>query len=165
MPFNKLKKYSETLDVDYMRELDREISLKGVFERDFISSGNSYRGRNIIPTPQDGKTAMEVLFLHLTRKTESPDTRNRIYDRDRAIRIHWIKHHFCNCDAADYIEVFSVRDRDGIRTYIFNEGESYVIILEPRGDSTYFLITAYYLQGANTKKIQNKKRRKLNEIH
>lgn len=160
-----MKAYSQTLEVDFMRVGDREVSLRGIFERDFIASSNSYRGKMIIPTPKDGIPTMDVLFLHLTRKTESPDASKRIYDRDRAIRIHWIKHHICKCDDVDYIDVFSVRDKNAIRTYIFNETQSYVVILEPRGAETYYLLTAYYLQGANTKKILQKRKRKLDIVH
>lgn len=53
----------------------------------------------------------------------------------------------------------------GIRTYIFNESESYVIILEPKHEDKYYLITAYYLRASNVQKIKNKRKRKLDKIY
>jgi len=163
MPFNKIKVYNQLLEVDYMREAQRTDSLMGVFERDFIQSTNTFLGKEVTPTPKEGQTTMEVLFAHLTTTTEDEAIRNRIYDRERSVRIHWIRHHFDN--EIDGVDVFSVRDPSGIRTYIHNVGESYVIILEPRSPDLYYLLTAYYIRGGNKNKIEKKKKRKLAEIY
>lgn len=164
MPFNLLKTYNYLLDLDFYTQPKRKESLQRIFDRDFINSKNELNGKLIIPTPKDGITTMDVLLNHLTTKTENKDIASRIYDPDRSKRIHWIKHHFRNPNEP-YIDIFSVKDKSGIRTYIFNESESYVIILEPKNKDTYFLITAYYIKGGDSKKIKSKKNRQLDRVY
>ncbi len=61
--------------------------------------------------------------------------------------------------------IFSVEDPDGIRTYIFDESEKYVIILAPYRDGTsYYLLTAYFLEGRNAEKIKKKHKRRLPDL-
>jgi hypothetical protein len=162
MPFNQLKRYNSLLDVDSLSGDQRNDSLKKIFKRDFLDSENYYNNKLVTPTPKEGQVTMDVLFDHLTTKTEKKDTNSRFYDRERSIRLHWIKHHFCN---ADNIDVFSVKDKNSIRTYLHDINENYVIIIEPKKDDLYYLITAYYIEGGNRKKIENKKRRKLSSIY
>ncbi|KAA6342918.1 hypothetical protein EZS27_009378 [termite gut metagenome] len=166
MPLNILKKYNELLDIDSLNESARKKSLIGILTRDFINTCVYFRGKSIEPTPKDGKTTMDVLFSHLITKTEeSNKEKHREYDRDRAVRLHWINHHI-NEKSPNNISVFSVQDAKEIRTYIFDEQESYVIILEPkRNQNSYYLITAYYLRGKNIEKIKSKKKRKLSQIY
>lgn len=163
MPLNLLKKYNSLLELDSLNPQDRQKSLENIFNRDFIQSSISFRNKIVEPTPQDNKDQLEILFHHLTTKTENQE-KHREYDRDRSMRIHWIKHHLTECNP-NVLDVFSVNDRAGIRTYIFDETEEYVIILEPKKENRYYLITAYYLQGGNTIKIKRKAQRRLPEIY
>ena len=164
MPLNQIKKYNSLLELDFLTEESRESSLRKIFDRDFIKFQNTFKDKNIIPTPKDGESTMDTLFNHLTRsKDNSSKNNSRIYDAHRSKRIHWIKHHFDH-QITD-VAIFSVIDNKGIRTYLFNKKESYVIILEPKKDDYYFLITAYYLEGGNTRKIENKMKRKLPIIY
>lgn len=49
--------------------------------------------------------------------------------------------------------VFSVKEPEGIRTYIYDKDEKYVIILEPlRNGTQYYLLTTYYLTGKDAHK-------------
>lgn len=88
----------------------------------------------------------------------------------RSIRLHWIKHHLCECSPGA-IEVFSFEDRvagrDRIRTYVYNPANEYVIILEPQRSKTdYYILTAYYLNEAGgLKQIKSKLKNKLPELH
>jgi len=62
---------------------------------------------------------------------------------------------------------FSVKEPEGVRTYIYDTDEKYVIILEPlRNINQYYLLTAYHLMGKDAKrdKILNKYKRKLDEV-
>ena len=163
MPLNKLKKHNQTLDIDDLSEGQRNASLVGIFKRDFIDNTNHYNNKWIAPTPKDGQTTMEVLFAHLTTKTEN-NASGRHYDRDRSIRLHWIRHHFMNANN-DNLDIFSVKDKGAIRTYFHDHRENYVIIIEPVNADLYYLITAYYINGGNRKKIENKKKRRLPDIH
>jgi hypothetical protein len=169
VPFNRTKRYPDLLELDHLDEQGRRASLKGVFKRDFEDVRNSFRYKMIRPIPSE-KDSMELLFKHLTtRKDYIDNDHTRVYDRDRAIRLHWVRPHLLkNID--DDLEVFSVeekvRGRYDIRTYIYNRAEQYVVILEPfRNTDDYYLITAYYLESRNTRKIERKLGRKLPDVH
>ena len=88
----------------------------------------------------------------------------RIYDRNRAVRLHWIKYHLEERQP-EHLQVFSVKDKVAIRTYLYDVQESYVIVLEPRGDNRYYLLTAYYLLGRNRYKIEHKLKRRLAKVY
>lgn len=63
---------------------------------------------------------------------------------------------------------FSVREPAGVRTYIYDKNEKYVVILEPlRRVDEYYLLTAYHLTGKDAKrnKILKKYKRKLDELY
>ena len=60
--------------------------------------------------------------------------------------------------------IFSAEDPEGIRTYIYDQDERYVIVMEPQmktGD--YFLLSEYYVEGKDIKrdKIRKKWNRRL----
>ena len=107
---------------------------------------------------------MQILFKHLTTEIVDEKTRRREYEPARCKRLHWIKFHIDE-SRKDNMKIFSVIDPEGIRTYILDEDQNYVIILEPyRNSKEYYLITAYYLFDRNIKKIQKKYKRRLNDI-
>jgi hypothetical protein len=57
--------------------------------------------------------------------------------------------------------IFSVDEPDGIRTYIYDREEFYVIVLEPlKKKNEYYLLTAYYLEGKD--KARDKMMKKYN---
>lgn len=163
MPLNLLKTYNSLLELDSFSESERNISLGRIFHRDFIETDNFFRNKAVKPTPQEGKTTIEILFHHLTTHSEGK-YHHRVYDRDRSMRIHWIKFHLQE-KKADTIEVFSVKDKQAVRTYIYNEKESYIVVLEPKKPQYYYLITAFYIKGRNRYKIEKKRNRKLEGIY
>ena len=75
------------------------------------------------------------------------------------------------CDESCHIEkdnmlVFSVKEPDGLRTYIFDKDENYVIVLEPlREKNEYYLLTAFHIRGkdAQRNKFGKKYARRLPE--
>ena len=162
MPLNLLKTYNSLLELDSFNESERYTSLSRIFYRDFIETTNSFRDKAVKPTPQEGKTTIEVLFHHLTTRSEGK-YHHRVYDRDRSIRIHWIKFHLQE-KKSESIELFSVKDKQAIRTYIYDEKESYIVVLEPKNPHFYYLITAFYIKGRNRYKIEKKRNRKLEGI-
>ncbi len=167
MPFNLLKRYNELLDLGALNETERKKSLLGVFNRDFAGEQITFRQKTITPTPIDGVIKMNTLFNHLITVMTDKTTRKREYDRHRAVRIHWVKHHLEE-KKKDNIYVFSVKEREGIRTYIYDKDEKYVIVLEPlRKKDEYYLLTAYYLTGKDSKrdKIMSKyNKRRLDKV-
>lgn len=166
MPFNLLKKYNDLLDIAGMNPAQRNQSLRGVFDRDILKNTRFYfNGKPIYPTPKEnGETAMEALFTHLTCREEDKETRHREFELSRSQRLHWIRFHV-DRGKKDDMYVFSVAEPKGNRTYIYDNAEHYVIVLEPlRKVNAYYLLTAYPLEGkdlAKNKIIGKYNRRRL----
>ena len=163
MPLNLIKTYNSLLELDAFDEEERNASLMGIFKRDFVDSGNYFRQKKVLPTLSQGKNTLSIFFNHLVTM-EDRLHRERIYDRNRAVRLHWIKYHLEERQP-EHLQVFSVKDKVAIRTYLYDVQESYVIVLEPRGDNRYYLLTAYYLWGRNRYKIEHKLKRRLAKVY
>lgn len=89
MPFNLLKKYNQLLELAGFDEFKREQSLKGVFNRDIVNNPYFiFRGKRILPTPDNGVIKMETLFKHLTTVIVDKNTRKREFDLYRSLRDH-----------------------------------------------------------------------------
>jgi len=167
MPLNLVKTYNALLDFGGMNSYQRKNSLLLVFNRDFKDNTPIvYNSKEIFPTPKDGEDSMDRLFKHLTTTIVDKQTRKREYDNDRSARLHWIRFHI-DLKKIENVLAFSVKEPSGIRTYIYDIDESYVIILEPlRKVKGYYLLTAYYLKGKDKKrnKILKKYKRRLKEM-
>ncbi len=176
--FNSLKKYPELLDIENLSVGDRKISLRKIFQRD-IEDNSSFSFNNKLIRPikkEDGVSAMDTLFHHLTTRNDEDDKgkklKSRSFEIHRSRRLHWIKH-IINEFEKEKIIVFSYEDRDFrnrkdvIRTYLYNQIEKYVIILEPQRSRTdYYLLTAYYLnEKRGFKQIKQKLKNKLDEVY
>ena len=180
MPFNKLKKYPELLDLNGLDERARRASLKAIFDRDIADNENfRFRGKRIYPIKTDGEIDMDRELMHLTTE-EVEETgeqgrkfKRRVFDRFRSERLHWIRPHVEERVGDSEIEVFSVSERNlrkrinVTRTYIYNKTRKYVIVLEPqtRNGEAYYLLTAYYLNKEyGEKQMQKKLLSKLAEV-
>lgn len=169
MPFNLLKKYPALLEFSYDSFEKNIKSIRKVFDRDFIETTQSFNNKKIHPIPlEDNKDSIDLLFKHLTYKKNNKTKERDEFDRDRTIRIHWIKHHTQNKEEQNIL-VFSTKERHRTyRTYIYNTIHNYVIVLEPlRCNDAYYLCSAYVLQGKDYErdKIMRKyKRYKLDII-
>ena len=164
MPLNLTKKYNDLLEMLGMSNVQRTQSLRRIFNRDIQDNPNfSFNGKPIYPTPREnGQIAMENLFNHLTRKEVDKETHHREFDLSRSQRLHWIRHHV-EKRKQEKVLYFSVAEPRTHRTYIYDQDENYVIVLEPRSNGTaYYLLTAYHLEGkdAARDKIMNKYRRR-----
>lgn len=164
MPHNLLKVYPELLEIAHLSVSDRNLSLKRIFDRDIRENENfNFRNKKINPVKIE-KDAMKTLFTHLTTRKIDYKTNKREFEYERSVRLHWVKHHIDE-NLPEKLKIFSVEDREGVRTYIFDEDEKYVVILEPyRNKTEYYLITAYNLKGRNTQKIKNKYKRRLGNV-
>lgn len=169
MPFNLLKKYNELLDIVAMNEFQRRESLRGIFDRDITNNINfSFREKRIYPTPAEGQDATDRLFGHLTTTITDKKIKKREFDIKRSMRLHWIRHHIEE-RKRDNVLIFSVKEPDGTRTYIYDIDERYVIVLEPMRDlrrNEYALLTAYYEEGRDKErsKIMKKYKMKLPDV-
>jgi hypothetical protein len=104
---------------------------------------------------------MQTLFTHLTNVITDEATRKREFELQRSLPLHWVMHHIDENKKEDIL-VFSSNDGVGIRTYILDVVEKYVIVLAPyRNEQEYYLLTAYYLEGRNFEKLKNKYKRRL----
>jgi len=175
MPFNLLKKYPDLLEVNHLTPKEREKSLRRVFDRDISNNSNfRFREKKIHPTKQDGRDPLDILFSHLTTDVEKTDdgkkTGRRSYDEHRSVRLHWVRFHIEE-SVPEHLEIFSFKDRvnrtDKIRTYILDNEEKYVIILEPlRSGDAYYLLTAYYLNRSyGLKQMRKKYLKRLDGLH
>jgi hypothetical protein len=167
MPLNLLKRYSNLLDIGGLTVNQCKESLKGIFDRDITNNPSfKFRTKLITPTPKDGEIPMETLYSHLTTKVIDKKTRQRAFDIHRSQRLHWVKYHI-NEKKEDNMLCFSVKEPEGIRTYVYDKDEKYVIVLEPKHNNTiYYLLTAYHLRGkdAQRNKILRKYKRRLHEV-
>lgn len=167
MPFNLTKIYNNLLELLHLSSFAKEKSLQGIFKRDIENNPNfSFRGKNIYPVKrQDDNLDMQTLFNHLTTHVTDKATNKREFEIRRSERLHWIKYHIEE-RKQEGVLIFSVEDSEGIRTYIFDQPENYVIILAPYRDQTaYYFLTAYYLEGRNGEKILKKYKRRLSEFY
>lgn len=168
MPLNLLKKYNHLLEFGAYNEYQRKQSLRAVFDRDITNNTNfKFNSKAIQPTPKDGVIKMDTLYTHLTTVITDYKTKKREFDRYRSERLHWVKFHIDGKKEDDVLH-FSVKEPEGIRTYIYDKAEKYVIVLEPlRKVEAYYLLTAYHLHGKDAKrnKILKKYKRRLNELH
>ena len=176
MPLNLLKTYPDLLELAYMSERQRRASLEAVFNRDFQSDAQlCFRGKPVRPfKTSDGQPALATLYHHLTTCEEDSEegrkTRRRVFEQQRAERLHWVAYHLEE-RSPERLIIFSYEDRiDGrsvVRTYLYDKEEQYIIILQPyRTKSEYYLLTAYYLDRKYAKRqIEKKYKRRLNRIH
>ncbi|HRG52307.1 MAG TPA: hypothetical protein PLL00_05695 [Bacteroidia bacterium] len=178
MPLNLIKRYSDLLDLVGLSPENRTVSLTGVFKKDIQETTDfNFRKKSIRPTKKDGVSSMEVLFGHLTTREEKDEKNkklgSRVFELNRSQRLHWIRHHTDEkkVEENNTVEVFSyedrIKNRDVIRTYIYNVAKEYVIILEPqRSELDYYLLTAYHLNEPGGKRqIEQKLKRKLDKVY
>ena len=167
MPHNLIKVYNELLDLVAYTETQRTESLKRIFNRDIAENPNfAFRTKKINPTTADGEDTMERFFLHLTTMITDKSINKREFDMQRSRRLHWIKYHIEE-SKKDNMKVFSVQEPQGIRTYIYDVDEQYVIILEPlRNKDEYYMLTAYYMEGKDTarNKMDKKYKRRMSTL-
>jgi hypothetical protein len=167
MPLNLIIRYNSLLDVGAYNAQQRKQSLRAVFDRDITQNAHfKFNKKRIQPTPLNGVIVMDTLFTHLTTVITDYTTKQREFDLQRAVRLHWVKYHI-DFKKKENILHFSVKEPQGNRTYIYDKDEKYVIVLEPlRKVNEYYLLTAYHLTGKDAKrnKILKKYKRKLTEL-
>lgn len=178
MSLDILKKYPELLEILFLDPVNRINVLKSIYIRDIQDNPYfRFRGKQIYPIKSDGQIDMDREFTHLTCEaieefdSEGRKYSKRVFEKDRSSRLHWIRFHIEE-RLPDNIFVFSVEERDEkkrenvVRTYIYDNVEKYIIVLEPQRNLTsYYLLTAYYLNKPYAEKqIKKKMNKKLDSI-
>lgn len=168
---NILKQYPELLELAALSERDRNKELRRIFKRDIEDNNNfSFREQRIYPTKVEGKADMDRLFTHLTceaveaKNEDGTIYKKRVFELNRSQRLHWINHHV-NERTPENITVFNEEVRDSkkrkvTKTYIYDQVEAYVIVLEQQRSNAFYLLTAYHLNKTYGKKIIEKKMQK-----
>lgn len=166
MPLNQIKIYNQHLDLLGLNPHQRTISLKNIFDRDFTNKQPViFNSKNVVPCPLDGAIEMKTLFAHLTTTIVDKKTNSRDFDLQRSKRLHWVRYHIDGKKSTNML-VFTVKEPNGLRTYLYDDEEKYVIVFEPRiKNNIYFLLTAYHLEGkdAQRDKIKKKYARRIQE--
>lgn len=172
MPLNLIKKYPELLELSSYNERDRTECLRKIYNRDVEEYELLFRGCKIYPTKHenDGST-FATHFAHMTTKEfveiddNGKETKKRSFDIFRSERLHWVKQHIEEATKEQQIVVFS-NNYPQIRTYIWNQKEKYVVILEPqRKPNSYYLLTAYYLNDKKgIKQMESKYKKRMDNI-
>jgi len=165
MPLNLTKKYNQLLEIASYNESQRKTSLLAIFERDFVTKVPIlFLKKEVVPTPQDGAIKIGTLFTHLTTVVIDQTTRKREFDFHRSIRIHWVKFHLEQRKKED-VYIFSTKEKEGMRTYIYDKQEKYVVVLEPlRNGTSYYLLTAYHVRGKDAERNKFMKKYKRREM-
>lgn len=167
MPTNLLKVYNQLLELNCLNERQRTKSLMGIFNRDIVNNTDfAFRTKKLNPTPADGQDTIGRLFRHLTTVITDKETNRREYDPSRSVRLHWLRFHLEEKKSTNMF-VFSVEEPNGIRTYIWDKDEDYVIVLEPlRNKDEYYLLTAFHMEGKDKarNKMTKKWKRRLPEL-
>lgn len=168
MPLNLLKRYNSLLDIGGLSIPDRNASLMRIFDRDIRDNeGFAFRGKIIRPINREDELPVDILFKHLTTVVVDEKTKKRDFDIHRSQRLHWVKYHIEE-KKKENVLIFSAKDKNGKRTYIYDKDEFYVIVLEPKtnadNEEYYYFLTAYHLRGRNKNKIKNKYKRRLSGV-
>jgi hypothetical protein len=113
-----------------------------IFKRDFVDSRPSFNGIKLRLKKHPITDGRECTFYHLTH--EGHDEQNREPDMRRMERLCFIKPMIENPNCAD-LRIWRNKRGNNERILIFHEYESFLVILDDRGE--YILPwTAYYIQ-------------------
>lgn len=172
MIFNLTKKYPDLLDILGLNDYQRKEILQKIFDRDITDKVPfQFRTKNIRPTKLEGQVDLDNVLHHLTSheidvEENGRKFQRRVFESDRSQRLHWLRSHIDE-DIKASIEVFSAIERDKkkrkdvTKTYIYNQDEKYVVVLEPqRSNTDYYLLTAYHLNKPYSEKQMKKKMKK-----
>lgn len=130
--------------------------LFSIFERDFISSTPTFRGKRVLHDKKDDSGKPQA-FTHITTE-ENRQTKERELCLRRCERIAWIKAVLENADDPKVLvweKEQKTSRRRAVRTLLFLEDEDFLVILQEIKWGHY-LITAIYVDNPNQKRKHKK---------
>jgi hypothetical protein len=144
-------------------EIDKIISmLYDIFQKDFKETEVYHKNIKIVynnKIEQDG-AGKEEGFWHVITKDDKVN--GRLIDNRRAERLHWAKP-LIESEENNEIKIWEyiegTRDK-GIRTYIWLENYQYVVILQNKKDS-YYWVTAFYVENWKRRELYKKYEKKI----
>tara|TARA_R110002050_G_scaffold14376_10_gene45431 strand:+ start:3892 stop:4389 length:498 start_codon:yes stop_codon:yes gene_type:complete len=120
--------------------------LLAAFQRDFVDNPftiNNLNVKVIIKNAYvEGYEGYPETFVHLiTRKSGSG---HRVFDRNRANRIHWIRRILENREEEDVLYFQHLEGNGSVRDYYWYETEDFLVIME-EVTPIYLIITSFYI--------------------
>lgn len=154
MPTNQLVIYNRLLELLHGTPARNIASIRAVFNRDFVEGPViTFYKLPILPRPTEDSSPIEQLFWHLTTVEVDNRVKKRAFDTNRALRIHWIKHHLIT--RVHNTLYFKVKDEN--RVYILDQDEKYLVVLDPsRAKNAFYLLTAFHLGDSGFRKVLKK---------
>lgn len=125
------------------------LRLYSVFQKDFISDGCAYNGLPVTWDRRKIDSPYEEGFWHLISKVD-PVNKERPFDPPRAKKLSWCKPCIENCLDKN-VKIWNMKEKGRIQVYIWLEYFDYVVVLQRR-NKVAFLVTAFHVGGASTKK-------------
>ena len=116
------------------------------FQRDFVDNPFKVNDLNVKVVTKnsnvDGYEGYPETFVHLiTRKSGSG---YRVFDRNRANRLHWIRRILEFRDEEDILFFQHLEGNGSIRDYYWYESEDFLVIME-EVTPDYLIITSFYI--------------------
>ncbi len=138
-----------------------EDSIGKIYEKfynDFVCGSVTYSGKPVKVSMKKGPKDMLNVFWHIITK-EDKKSGDRLVDFARLKRIFWIKEIILNPDHPDVLN-WEYEEKPGkIRVYLWVKERDYVVVLEKKTNS-YFLVTAFNIEGESTRRRLRKKYKK-----
>lgn len=117
-------------------------ALHTFFQQDFVASKPRFRGKRLGLKRHPEIEGKEATFWHLI--SEGSEEAERLPDMRRCERIRWPAPIIENCDH-DLLKIWAEPKGKNLRVHIWFEQESYLVVLDDRGD--YILPwTAFYIE-------------------
>ena len=138
---------------------DKQIDLLfAAFKKDFIDQSISINGLKVKVilknSKVDGYERFPETFVHLiTRKSQS---NKRVFDRNRANKIHWVRCILENRNEEEIIYFEYPEDNGSIRDYYWYQEGDFLIIME-KITPDYLIITSFHIDNRRNKEYFEKK--------
>ncbi len=164
---DSLEPYFQSLTENDEDKLDE---IHGVFQNDFIDNVFVLDGKKLVVKRHVYNPIKDGLpchfsryfekFVHIvTRSESSKKGKKRLFQEDRANRIHWIKPILEHRDDSRITFFRHVESNRIIRDYYWYKAKSYMVVLEEVLPD-YFLITGFCVDAKNIHYYEMKERNK-----
>jgi|GEM_PF-618980 len=136
--------------------------LRTLFEAEFVTNPCLFRGQrvkvNLNPSTVRGYYRQPDAFVHLITR-ESKQKGHRMFDHQRANRLHWVRHILAYAEAKDpRIWYYEHTEGNGtMKQYCWYKNQDYIVILKPIKPDV-LLVTAFCIDASERQMHQNRHR-------
>lgn len=136
------------------------VILFAEFEKDFIQNTFTVKGLQVkvilSKSKVPGYEAFPETFVHLI--TRKGNGKQRLFDRHRANKIHWVKCILQNCKEEDIIFFQYPEDDGAIRDYYWFKDENFLVIIEKVAPN-YLVVTSFHIDNKRNREHFEKRER------